>query len=138
MNVNGITSGWYPMLDALRPSRSQAMEADSVEVPEETEPQDQLEESPAVDEPEPTEEEQTQELKGVLRLLQEGHFKGVADLRHRINFAEELSGVELPEPSAPKGNGRAYEKFLAIYQGMQEPEDATETLDNPAPIDVVA
>ena len=30
------------------------------------------------------------EAKGVVRLLQEGHFKGVADLRHRINFHEQL------------------------------------------------
>ena len=33
--------------------------------------------------------EQGQE-KGVIRLLREGHFKGVADLRLRINFHEEL------------------------------------------------
>lgn len=32
--------------------------------------------------------------KGVIRLLQEGHFKGVADVRLRINFADELSALE--------------------------------------------
>lgn len=32
--------------------------------------------------------------KGVLRLLQAGHFKGVADLRLRINFHEELSAMQ--------------------------------------------
>lgn len=31
--------------------------------------------------------------KGVIRLLQEGHFRGVADVRLRINFAEELQGI---------------------------------------------
>ena len=31
--------------------------------------------------------------KGVLRLLQEGHFKGVADVRLRINFHEELTAI---------------------------------------------
>jgi len=32
--------------------------------------------------------------KGVLRLLQEGHFKGVADVRLRINFHDELAAIE--------------------------------------------
>jgi len=31
---------------------------------------------------------------GVLRLLQEGHFKGVADVRLRINFAEEIAALQ--------------------------------------------
>jgi hypothetical protein len=33
-------------------------------------------------------------VKGVLRLLEEGHFKGVADVRLRINFHEELAEME--------------------------------------------
>jgi hypothetical protein len=32
--------------------------------------------------------------KGVIRNLMEGHFKGVADVRLRINFHEELTGLE--------------------------------------------
>lgn len=32
--------------------------------------------------------------KGVVRLLQEGHFKGVADVRLRINHFQELSAIE--------------------------------------------
>ncbi|MCJ7615519.1 MAG: hypothetical protein MUO43_03170 [Desulfobacterales bacterium] len=35
-----------------------------------------------------------EKVKGVIRLLQEGHFKGVADVRLRINFFEELSAME--------------------------------------------
>lgn len=31
--------------------------------------------------------------RGVIRLLQEGHFRGVADVRLRINFADELSAI---------------------------------------------
>ena len=31
---------------------------------------------------------------GVVRLLQEGHFKGVADVRLRINFHEQLTAIE--------------------------------------------
>jgi len=38
--------------------------------------------------PEPTPQETT---RGVIRLLEEGHFKGVADVRLRINFFDELS-----------------------------------------------
>ena len=36
----------------------------------------------------------TEVSRGVLRLLQEGHFKGVADVRLRINFADELEAIE--------------------------------------------
>jgi len=35
-----------------------------------------------------------EKTKGVVRLLQEGHFKGVADVRLRINFADELAAIE--------------------------------------------
>lgn len=38
-----------------------------------------------------------EKIKGVVRLLQEGHFKGVADVRLRINFFEELSSIEVGE-----------------------------------------
>jgi hypothetical protein len=31
---------------------------------------------------------------GVIRLIQEGHFRGVADVRLRINFADTLQGIE--------------------------------------------
>ena len=33
-------------------------------------------------------------VRGVIRLLQQGHFKGVADVRLRINFFDELSAIE--------------------------------------------
>jgi hypothetical protein len=36
----------------------------------------------------------TETSKGVLGLLQEGHFKGVADVRLRINFSDELAAIE--------------------------------------------
>jgi hypothetical protein len=63
--------------------------------------------------------EPQEDLKGVLQLLAEGHFKGVADLRLRIAHDNELEGVQLPEPSEPSGNGKAYEKFLAIYNELK-------------------
>lgn len=40
---------------------------------------------------------------GVIRLLQEGHFRGVADVRLRINFAEQLGGVQAASQSAAAG-----------------------------------
>jgi hypothetical protein len=45
---------------------------------------------------EPVDQEvgKNEKVKGVIRLLQEGHFKGVADIRLRINFFEELSSME--------------------------------------------
>lgn len=40
------------------------------------------------------------EQRGVIRLLQEGHFRGVADVRLRINFAEVLQGIQAVNTSA--------------------------------------
>ena len=42
----------------------------------------------------PKTENSAEGQKGVLRLLQEGHFKGVADVRLRINFHDEISAME--------------------------------------------
>ena len=44
--------------------------------------------------PEVQENAKNETLKGVVRNLQEGHFKGVADVRLRINFFEELNTIE--------------------------------------------
>ncbi len=38
-----------------------------------------------------------EKIKDVVQLLQEGHFKGVADVRLRINFFEELSSIKVGE-----------------------------------------
>jgi hypothetical protein len=46
--------------------------------------------------------EQT-DAQGVLRLLQEGHFKGVADVRLRINFHDELAAMEAEAVQATSG-----------------------------------
>lgn len=42
--------------------------------------------------------------RGVIRLLQEGHFQGVADVRLRINFHEEISGLSSPSTEAGRGD----------------------------------
>ena len=41
--------------------------------------------------PEEAEGQDQDSARGVLRLLEQGHFKGVADVRLRINFAEQLA-----------------------------------------------
>ncbi|GAG28056.1 unnamed protein product, partial [marine sediment metagenome] len=41
-----------------------------------------------------------EEEKGVIRLLLEGHFKGVSDVRLRINFNDELTAIEAAQMQA--------------------------------------
>ncbi len=48
---------------------------------------------------EPTGEEE----KGVIRLMLEGHFKGVSDVRLRINFNDELTAIETAQMQAVSG-----------------------------------
>lgn len=58
---------------------------------------------------------------GVLRLLEAGHFQGVADVRLRINFHDDLAAAgitDLPEITPPKGNGVAFAKFMETYNSM--------------------
>jgi hypothetical protein len=93
--------------------------------------------------------------RGVLRLLQEGHFKGVADLRLRINFFDQLAAIgqgesgeestDAPddppaqwEPSAPNGNGVAYEKFLAIYNKIQTTRASADNAQEATQLDTSA
>ena len=42
----------------------------------------------------------SEDVEGIIHLLQEGHFKGVADVRLRINFHEELAAIEADELKA--------------------------------------
>lgn len=58
------------------------------------------------------------QAQGALRLMQEGHFKGVADLRLRINFADQLQ--EPPPLGEASSKGAAYNKFLEIYQQLSD------------------
>lgn len=73
-----------------------------------------------------TETSNQPQLKGVAKLLAEGHFKGVAQLRLMINHADKLEGIELPQPTPPENNGKAYEKFLEIYNQINAPEPVLE------------
>lgn len=67
-----------------------------------------------VDEPVLEETAEEEKAKGVLRLLQKGHFKGVADLRLRINFMDEIQEMEVQNliESAQEG----FEEFNQTVQ----------------------
>jgi hypothetical protein len=54
-------------------------------------------------------------LPGVIRLLMEGHFKGVADVRLRINFFEELNAIQ-----AGKLQEVAGEKVPGLVESVQQ------------------
>ncbi len=56
---------------------------------------------------------ESSDSQGVLRLLQEGHFKGVADIRLRINFFNELAAIE-----AKKLQAIAEEQIEGILQSV--------------------
>ena len=79
-----------------------------------------LSSTPTLPAPEDTDTNDKDHTPGVLRLLEAGHFKGVADIRLRMVFGEQIrdAGMELPELSAPKGKGVAYAKFLEQYMGL--------------------
>lgn len=131
--------------------------------------------------------------RGVIRNLMAGHFQGVADVRLRINFHDELQaltsppdagvdpdapatepmgdlasgepvsdapladasvdgeatdeevpapGLSLPPLSPPRGNGKAYAKFLAIYEelrsGTEAPSEGDDVKTPDDSVDVTA
>jgi hypothetical protein len=79
-------------------------------------------------------EDDGEEGQGVIELLQEGHFKGVSDVRLRINFFDELAAIEAGElKTAAEGSingvlgavGGDSELLLAL---SEVPEDGEEGL----------
>lgn len=71
--------------------------------------------APAAAAPGEAELEHSESTRGVIRLLLAGHFKGVADVRLRINFFEELSGIQ-----AGKLQEAAGEKVPGLMESIQE------------------
>ena len=74
-------------------------------------------------------------VPGVLRLLQEGHFKGVADVRLRINFFEELNAMA-SENIRTAGNEQIDQFFDTIHGRLEtiaetfvEDPEALETIN---------
>ena len=84
MKIDGITLQQKPF---VKPKTAEQLEPEVEQIPQDSP-------SPArIEEPQSELKENDSE-KGVLRLLQEGHFKGVADVRLRINFFDELAAIE--------------------------------------------
>ena len=90
-----------------------------------------LAEATGTSEPTTEGEKTTGRANGVLRLLESGHFKGVADVRLRINFHEQLSPQAAAADPA-EGKGVAYEKFLSIYDKLRGEDRASGDLNETA------
>lgn len=82
------------------------------------EPEDVVEEPVVSDTKAAESEEVEDEGKGALRLLQDGHFNGVSDVRLRINFHEELAAMEAEEQKAAV-EGMIDELLAAISSGLE-------------------
>ncbi|MFB0555026.1 MAG: hypothetical protein ACETWQ_17095 [Phycisphaerae bacterium] len=111
MKVDGVSLQGEQVFKAKMPVPAQL---DVEEIPQDSPPTAQI------DEPSPTEPQSdiqnaddTEDGKGVLRLLQEGHFKGVSDVRLRIVFFEELAAIE-----AGKLQVVAEEKVNAVLESV--------------------
>ncbi len=74
--------------------RRQENQEPEISKPLPSRPAGTAEASPAPIPPPEGEVKNSESGQGVIRLLQEGHFKGVADVRLRINFAAELAEIE--------------------------------------------
>jgi hypothetical protein len=81
--------------------------------------------------------EKSEKTPGVVRLIEEGHFKPTADVRLRLNFAEHLD-TSTPLVPAEGVHGKGYAKFLAIYQDRYNQSAPINPEPDPAPpIDTV-
>ncbi len=69
-----------------------------------------------------------QDVKGVIRNLQEGHFKGVSDVRLRINFHDELAAIERAQLQtvAEEKIGAVVESVGATVTSLLESGELTE------------
>lgn len=92
MKVDGVSLQGEQV---FKPKMPVSAQLEVEEIPQDSPPTAQI------DEPSPTEPQSdiqntddTEDGKGVLRLLQEKHFKGVSDVRLRINFFEQLNAIE--------------------------------------------
>ncbi|UCC23166.1 MAG: hypothetical protein JSW23_03685 [Planctomycetota bacterium] len=65
--------------------------------------------------------------RGVIRLLQEGHFKGVADVRLRINFFDELAAIEAGQLKAATEG-----KIDGVIEALGTPDELLQAFGEPA------
>ena len=84
-------------IDGVNPGNGHAYGLQKVHPPDQ-QAEEAGEQAPA--EASGAESSQTEAEKGVIRLLQEGHFKGVSDVRLRINFFDELTALKTAQVEA--------------------------------------
>lgn len=112
MKVDGVSLQGGQVFNTKMPNQPQS---EAEEIPQDAPPTAQIDEpSPSRHQSNVQNADDTEEDgKGVLRLLQEGHFKGVSDVRLRINFFEELAAIE-----AGKLQAVAEEKVNAVLESV--------------------
>lgn len=89
MKIDGINLQYKPF---VKPKKAEQIESEVEQTSKDSQTAAQIEETPSTESRSEIEENDSE--KGVLRLLQEGHFKGVSDVRLRINFFDELAEIE--------------------------------------------
>ena len=111
MKVDGVSLQGEQV---FKPKMPVSAQLEVEEIPQDSPPTTQI------DEPSPTEPQSdiqntddTEDGKGVLGLLLEGHFKGVSDVRLRINFSEQLNAIE-----AGKLQAVAEQKVNAVLESV--------------------
>jgi hypothetical protein len=68
--------------------------------PKDTQQPEPTDQASANQEPNTEQTTETSDAEGVLRLLQQGHFKGTADVRLRINFYDKIAALEAQQLQA--------------------------------------
>ena len=112
MKVDGVSLQGEQVFKAKMPVPTQF---DVEEIPQDSPPTAQIDE-PSPNEPQSdvqNADDTEEDGKGVLRLLQEGHFKGVSDVRLRIVFFEQLNAIE-----AGKLQAVAEEKVNGVLESV--------------------
>ncbi|MHC4112261.1 MAG: hypothetical protein ACYSUY_14405 [Planctomycetota bacterium] len=120
MHIDGVNAGNGL---ALGLTKVHVKNEDDQGVPEPTANNITGENTPSVQTSDST-SETSEELAGVILNLMDGHFKGVADVRLRINFQEEIEAIEAAERQA-----------IAEEQFGQILESVTVTGDDEPPLE---
>lgn len=96
MEMDGVTPDGCQTVGCEAPGRRQPVDEAEPKVRKKTQAEADAPASTSDEVQEETEQtpQESDRTRGVIRLLQQGHFQGVADVRLRINFHEELAAIE--------------------------------------------